>query len=228
MPVTLIDHMGSDLTVVNAARVSMHKQAKQFSEKDERLINYLATHGHWTPFSHVVLQFRIEMPIFISRQWFKHTVGFTRNEMSRRYVSENPTFWEPGSWREKADNVKQGSGGDLPAKNQMVLDRLYTDSMKGAAAMYQLFLDSGVCPEQARSLLPQAMMTEFVETASLYAYARLVKLRLEPNAQAEIQRYAGVISDACYSVAPVSWKALMGADWEGEPANISVQEEAAA
>ena len=168
MPVELLDHMGDDLTVVNAARVSMAKHSAQLVGKDEKLILYLATHNHWTPFSHVTFQFRLEMPIFIAREWFRHTVGITRNEVSRRYVTDEPEFFIPAEWRSKAEHVKQGSGEaiDAPAKLREITN-VYNKAIEKCVEAYETLLNCGVCPEQARAVLPQSMMTEFIETGSL-------------------------------------------------------------
>ena len=218
--VELIDSMGNDLTVVNAARVSLHKESewdieygeeagekieiKKLSDKDIKLINYLARYQHWTPFSQCQLQFRIKMPIFVSRQWYKHQIGFTRNEVSRRYVSFEPELYLPNLWRLKADNVKQGSSDEtVPVKTED-----FTVCHEALKA-YNRLIENRICPEQARMILPQNMYTEFVETASLAAYARLCKLRLDPHAQKEIQLYAHAISDIVAPLIPVSWNALM-------------------
>ena len=212
MPVELLDHMGDDLTVVNAARVSMAKHSAQLVGKDEKLITYLAKHNHWTPFSHVVFQFRLKMPIFIAREWFRHTVGITRNEVSRRYVTDEPEFFTPAEWRSKAEHVKQGSGEaiDAPAKLREITDA-YDKAIETCAEAYETLLNCGVCPEQARVVLPQSMMTEFIETGSLYAYARIWRLRTDPHAQKEIQHYAAQVGDAIEKLCPVSWAALT--DW---------------
>lgn len=214
--VELIDYMGSDLTVVNAARVSMAKESdwdysawgnEYLSERDTKLINYLAKHGHWTPFSQPQIQLRIKMPIFIARQWYKHQVGFTRNEVSRRYVSDEPEFYFPTEWRKKAESVKQGSSDEVVAGNDTFCShaKSYTDQMK---RVYLGMLENGICPEQARMVLPQSMYTEFVETGSLAAYARLCQLRLDSHAQKEIQWYAQAVSEIVKDLFPVSWEAL--------------------
>jgi len=231
--VQLIDYMGTDLDVVNAARVSMNKESELeldweydvcdcceptefygLSEKDKKLIKYLAKHEHWTPFSQNAVKFRIKMPIFIARQWFKHTVGFTRNEVSRRYVSDSPEFWEPESWRKAADNVKQGSseiniGGWIGTGNTCYLGETYTGAIYQLQEFYEMMIEHGVCPEQARMVLPQSMMTEFIETGNLASYARLCKLRLDPHAQKEIQWYAEAIASGMEELFPISWEALM-------------------
>ncbi len=197
-----------DLLVVNAARVSMGKRTEEIRDKDVRLIHYLATHNHWTPFAHPIFHFRIKMPIFVAREWFRHTVGLARNEVSRRYVDDDPDFFLPDSWRARADNVKQGSGEDLPEDVQQRCNISYWEHLRGAERMYKAFLAEGVCPEQARMLLPQSMMTEFVETGSLAAYARICNLRLDSHAQKEIQVYAKSISRHLAAAAPISWEAL--------------------
>ena len=209
MTVELLNHMGGDLTVVNAARVSMAKHSAQLVDKDEKLILYLAKHNHWTPFSHVTFQFRLKMPIFVAREWFRHTIGITRNEVSRRYVTESPEFFTPAEWRSKAEHVKQGSGEaiDAPAKLREITDA-YDHAVKTCVEAYETLLNCGVCPEQARMILPQSMMTEFIETGSLYAYARIWRLRTDPHAQKEIQHYAAQVGDVIENLCPVSWAAL--------------------
>lgn len=202
--VEIIDSLGTDLTVVNAARVSMAKESAEFTDKDAGLINYLATHGHWTPFSQPQVQLRIKMPIFIARQWFKHQVGFTRNEVSRRYVDDTPEFYVPTAWRMRAANVKQGSSDDLWDWQGGSI----SIGLRECVRDYHLLLENGVAPEMARMVLPQSMYTEFIETGSLAAYARLCKQRLDPHAQKEIQAYATVVSQIIEPLFPHSWKAL--------------------
>lgn len=212
--VKLLDHMGDDLAVVNAARVSMAKESLAMCESDEKLIHYLAKHKHWTPFAHVQFKFRISMPIFVAREYFRHTVGLVRNEVSRRYVDTPPDFWTPkGAWRGRAENVKQGSGDLLPEEDCDEATSLYWEAVSVCAENYQGMLDIGVCPEQARAIIPQAMMTEFIETGSLAAYARIYGLRSDPHAQKEIQEYAHAIGEVIALIVPVSWAALTN----GEP-----------
>ena len=208
MKVTLLDSMGDDLTVVNSARVSFNKVSEEYKEQDERLISYLATHNHWTPFSHVQYQVRIKAPIFISRQWFKHQIGITRNEVSRRYVSDSPTFFTPPSWRMRPDNMKQGSEGRLPLEKEAVWDQSIIDHHNACLNLYRDMMADGVCPEQARMVLPQSMYTEWVETGSLVAAARIAKQRLDSHAQAEIQVLAQLYADAVKDIAPNSWRVL--------------------
>lgn len=231
--VELLTHMGDDLTVVNAARVSYNKESdwltlepkedgrlfsgssyKQIEPRlrveDTKLIKYLSTHGHWTPFSHPQLTFRIKMPLFITREWYRHTVGFTRNEVSRRYVTEEPQFFNPTNWRSKpgAGQSKQGSGEDLPMATQADLSQALDQDYATALNAYQSMIELGVAPEQARVVLPVSTYTEFWETASLYAYSRLVNLRITTDAQLETRLYAEAVSELIAPLFPVSWSAL--------------------
>jgi len=208
MKVELLNSMGDDLTVVNAARVSMAKHSDELNEDDKKLIRYLAKHQHWTPFSQVTVQLRYKMPIFVARQWFKHQVGFTRNETSRRYVDTPPEFWHPYQWRSRAVSVKQGSGGSIEGPRLNEIEDYYEKAISTAAEMYEALLSCGVAPEQARAVLPQAMMTEFVETGSLAGYARLYKLRTDEHAQSEVRVYALEVGEIMKQIAPVSWAAL--------------------
>lgn len=215
--VELIDCMGSDLTVVNAARVSFHKESKmEFSHHgmhltsaDQKLVKYLAEHNHWTPFSHPQLQFRIKMPLFITREWYRHTVGLTRNEVSRRYVSDEPDFWEPKEFRLKHESKKQGSSDDtLDGYDSDRALGYVRDAADQALESYNNLLHLGVAPEIARTVLPVSMYTEFIETGSLYAYARICKLRNQPDAQKEIQEYARAIDSIISTRFPTSWHYL--------------------
>ena len=210
MQVTLIDHMGSDLTVVNAARVSFNKESQREKNgsindlrmEDKHLIKYLAKHGHWSPFSHCFLQFRIEAPLFVARQLVKHQVGLAWNEVSRRYVDYTPKFYTPQSWRKKADNVKQGSSDDT-------IDYHIGSYTRSAIAEYERMLDVGIAPEMARMVLPQNMYTEWYWSGSLYAFSRVVNQRLDKTAQAETRYIADLISQAAARFDfKYSWKAL--------------------
>jgi thymidylate synthase (FAD) len=205
--VELLETFGSDLTVVNAARVSLGKQVTEFTEKDSRLVKYLADHDHVSPFFHPQARFRLKMPIWMAREWFRHTIGFARNEVSRRYVDDMPSFFIPEELRSRAPNKKQGSKDDVHEQND-TLRQFMLDECNGALSTYALLLGQGVCPEQARMILPQSMMTEFIETGSLAAYARLVKLRTSPDAQKEIREVAETIGKMLGDVFPVSWAAL--------------------
>lgn len=239
--VQLLNHMGDDLTVVNAARVSMAKQSewewefdvdssepsqrRVLSMRDAKLIKYLANHDHWTPFSHCMVTLRIKMPIFVARQWFKHQVGFTRNEVSRRYVDDAPEFFIPTHLRLRAENVKQGSSDETVPSYRITRvpvsqrDSYYTDDewdieewTQNIAWFYADMVEKGVAPEVARMVLPQNMYTEFWETASLAGYARVAKLRLDSHAQKEVQHYASAVDQIMRDLFPVSWAAIMGYD----------------
>ncbi len=221
--IELMDVFGSDLTIVNAARVSYNKESVfetvpnaagsgeaqlQLAERDKKLIYFLAEHNHNTPFFHPMLRMRIKMPIFVAREWWRSTIGFARNEVSRRYVSYEPECFIPKEFRKRDKNLKQGSKEELVDCNDQVYDRV-TDFCKQAIDLYNdLMLTQGVCPEQARMVLPQSMYTEFIETASLAGYARLVLLRTAPAAQREIQLYARVLSQLVEPRFPVSWDAI--------------------
>lgn len=207
--VEIIDHMGDDLMVVNAARVSFAKYHEEFEAGDAKLIHYLAEHNHWTPFGHPQLQFRIKMPLFVAREWYRHTVGFVRNEVSRRYVDSEPEFFIPTTWRKKHENKKQGSGEEIVPSEIFDPAIYYDDTLNNAVYNYRVLIDRGVAPEMARTLLPQSMYTEFIETASLYAYARLCNLRISPDAQQETRKYAVAISRLIEPLFPVSWKELV-------------------
>jgi thymidylate synthase (FAD) len=204
--VELLETFGDDLTVVNAARVSLGKHTDEFSEKDAKLIKYLADHEHTSPFFHPQARFRLRMPIWMAREWFRHTVGFARNEVSRRYVDDPPTFHIP-ELRTRAPGKKQGSNDDVHPQNTVLRETLM-DSCRVAFNSYNLLLANQVPPEQARMVLPQNMMTEFIETGSVAAYSRLCHLRLGPDAQKEIRIVAGEVAHQLKSKFPVSWAAL--------------------
>ena len=209
--VECIDTFGDDLTVVNAARVSFAKESTVMEPRDAKLITYLANHGHISPFFHPQIRMRLKMPIFVAREWFRHTVGFARNEVSRRYVDDEPECWIPDVLRARDTNKKQGSKDEPIANHEGVLKHVQ-EHTKGALEFYNSLLKEGVAPEIARGVLPQSMYTEFVETASLSAYARLCSLRLDPQAQKEIREFADAVSKLMEEKFPVSWKAL-SKDW---------------
>ena len=230
--VTLIDHMGDDLSVVNAARVSFGKRieldASQYDDVeyegwlgqipilrdgDVKLIKYLAKHNHWSPFGHTSLQFHIKAPVFVARQLVKHQVGLVWNEVSRRYVDNEPEFYTPEVWRASAENKKQGSSDEeidinpaVGSGPQMVDD--YQQVLKSAKWTYEHLLDLGVCPEQARMVLPQSMMTEWYWSGTLYAFASICNLRCKPEVQLETQMIAKEIDMQAGKLFPVSWEAL--------------------
>jgi thymidylate synthase (FAD) len=207
MAVELLDVFGDDLTVVNAARVSFAKESTEMSPGDTKLIKYLADHNHVTPFFHPQARFRLKMPIFVAREWFRHQIGFARNEVSRRYVDSDPEFWMPDTLRERDSNKKQGSKETPIQYNGHCLAKMGNHN-ESTLKLYKELMEFGVCPEQARAVLPQSMMTEFIETGSLAAYARLYKLRTDPTAQREIQELAGQVGDLLATRFPVSWAAL--------------------
>jgi thymidylate synthase (FAD) len=228
--VELIDHMGSDLSVVNAARVSFDKESEWeyprhttspdqhgltynlcdgpvLSDKDAKLIKYLAKHNHWTPFGHCYATFRIKAPIFVARQLGKHQVGLVWNEVSRRYVDTSVDLYFPDNFRKRADNVKQGSSDEIITDS--VTGFVYMDVMTQAIKAYDIMLREGVCPEQARMVLPQSMMTEWWWSGSIAAFARVCKLRLDPHTQKETRDVAQLMSNKLEKLFPVSWNALM-------------------
>ena len=215
MKATLVDTMGSDLTVVNAARVSFNSHSKELTRKDERLIAFLAKHGHWSPFAHVILQFRMKAPIFVARQLVKHQVGLTWNEISRRYVDTDIEFYEPKVWRKAAENVKQGSSDESSGWGPCFKGHMTSQQL--ALAEYEDAISSGVCMEQARMLLPQSMMTEWYWTGSLVAFARIVKQRTHSTAQRETQEVALLIKQEIDNVSGLnnSWSALLKGEDEG-------------
>lgn len=260
MEVKYIDHMGSDLTVVNAARVSFDKESIELSFKDCRLIRYLAMNEHWSPFAHPQISLRVKAPIFVARQLAKHQVGFAWNEVSRRYVPDDIEFYFPEKWRKKSNDIKQGSSDEEVdidvfklVKNAQILTENFSpywtercipkpidrndlsgDDLADYNAcreawdeadvvpadnpietltyimeeMYDNLLALGVCPEQARMILPQSMYTSWIWTGSLLAYSRMCKLRLDSHTQKETQEVAQMISDIIMPLFPVSWDHL--------------------
>lgn len=215
--VEYVKHMGSDLTVVNAARVSFAKTSEWetsedgtriLSKKDQRLIKYLAEHNHWTPFSHPQITLRIKAPIFVRTQMFKHKVGFTENEISRRYVTIEPEVYTP-EWRSApTDGAKQGSSDFVYSPLADDLDRVYNKAILVCVEIYNKLLKEGVAPEQARSVLPQGTYTEWWWTGSLSAYARVFKQRIDAHAQWEVQQYATAIGKILEPLFPYSWSVL--------------------
>ena len=209
--VSYVSHMGNDLTVVNAARVSFQKESTEFTGKDEKLIQYLAKHRHWTPFAHPQITLRIKAPIFILTQLFKHKVGFTENEVSRRYVSDSPVVYRP-RWRGKpTGGAKQGSEDFMPIDDDYnTANRHYEMCVRDALQTYEELLKRGVAPEQARSVLPQGTYTEWWWTGSLSAFARVYAQRSDSHAQWECQEYAKAFSTIIQPLFPYSWKSLTG------------------
>ena len=216
--VTHINHMGDDLSVVNAARVSFGKQSEAqgytgkaggamrpvLTDRDTRLIRYLAKHEHISPFGHCFASFHIKAPIFVARQLVKHK--FLRwNEISRRYVDDEPEFYVPDQWRGRSKDKKQGSEGNITISDDIVED-VYDDIV----ARYRLLLDVGVAPEQARMVLPQSTMTEWYWSGSLDAFADMCKLRCKKDTQWETFLVAVEISTIMLDLFPISWASLLG------------------
>lgn len=222
--VRLVNHMGSDLTVVNAARVSYAKESKELSDKDIRLIKFLAREGHTSPFRHVILQFEIFAPLMVARQWWKYVIGSAHaegtgdsleawNESSRRYITEEPTFYIPGEqqWRSKPENSKQGSGAVLGNEAGQKLTKELIDYIELGVQKYEAALQDGVCAEQARLFLPSyGMYVRWYWTASLQSVCHFLNQRLEHDAQKEIQDYAKAILELSKPLYPVSVEELMG------------------
>ena len=232
---TYIDHMGSDLSVVNAARVSFGKTSEWavsyegapypgeriLSERDTNLIHYLAKHGHYSPFGHCFASFHIKAPIFVARQLVKHK--FLRwNEISRRYVDDEPEFYVPDVWRGRSADKKQGSEGIVSEifmydyAGGYKEDPSYIASAKAESdkLFYTSLIKSGVAPEQARMVLPQSTMTEWYWSGSLDAFASMCNLRCKSDTQYETRLVADQISEVMSGLYPVSWKALMGESHE--------------
>lgn len=206
--VELLETFGNDLTVVNAARVSFAKEVSEFTDKDQKLINYLVKHNHISPFFHPQIRFRLKMPIFVAREWFRHTIGFSRNEVSRRYVDDEPQIFVPMELRARDKNKKQGSK-DCNIENNEQMVKMIQEFTSVSLKLYNELLENQVAPEVARGILPQNMYTEFIETASLFAYMRLCKLRMDPQAQKEIREYANVVSELIREQFPASWEAFL-------------------
>lgn len=226
MEVTLIDHMGTDLSVVNAARVSFSKESEWESitpagpvsnllkESDEKLIKYLAKHNHWTPFGHCSVSFRIKAPIFVARQLGKHQVGLVWNEVSRRYVDSQPEFYCPEYWRGRPTDKKQGSSEEEidinpPTGTGPSLVSDYEQAIRRCMWTYDELLRKGVAPEMARMVLPQSMFTEWYWTGSLIAFSRVCSLRIKEDVQEETRDIASLIDIECEKLFPVSWEQLM-------------------
>lgn len=214
--VALIHYIGDDLDVVNAARVSFQKKSYSLDERDKKLIKYLAEHKHHSPFNHSFLSFRVKAPIFVARQLVKHKF-MPWNEVSRRYVDSEPEFYLPEYWRRKADNVKQGSS------EEKVVLRLYDpfedddglletpfDHIKLSLQMYEDMLSQGVCPEQARIVLPQNMMTEWRWSGTLGAFLDMLVLRLDSHTQKESRDVAELIAKEVKQLFPVAYSAYLG------------------
>tara|TARA_R110002096_G_scaffold69608_1_gene167036 strand:- start:49 stop:669 length:621 start_codon:yes stop_codon:yes gene_type:complete len=197
---TYIDHMGTDLSVVNAARVSFGKKHDYFEDGDTKLINYLASHRHISPFGHCFASFHVKAPVFVARQLVKHK--FLRwNEISRRYVDSEPEFYVPDEWRGRSADKKQGSEGVVDVGD-------WGDTNWACLIAYNDLLERGVAPEQARMVLPQSTMTEWYWSGSLDAFADMCNLRCKPDTQAETRLVADIIAGRMIHLFPVAWEAL--------------------
>ena len=211
MKVKLVDKMGTDLSVVNAARVSFAKESEwerpdlyenQLKDSDIKLIQYLAKHKHWSPFAHASLQFHIRAPIFVARQLVKHQVGLVWNEVSRRYVDDEPEFYIPQVWRKRPDkSIKQGSSNET-------IEYDISGSIEFVNQTYKNLLREGVAPEMARMILPQNLYTEWYWSGTLYAFSRVCNLRCAKDTQSETREIANGIRDICSSEFPTSWGEL--------------------
>jgi len=222
--VSLIDYMGDDISVVNAARVSFNKRSEYehyienptLPEKDAKLIKYLAKHNHWTPFAHTCLSFRIKAPIFVARQLVKHQVGGVWNEVSRRYVDDEPEFFFPDVWRGKPVNAKQGSSGVveniwwIPEDSYYSVQEGVKEITQYSLNRYKRMIQEGVAPEQARMVLPQNTMTEWIWTGSLPFFTRVIALRTDPHTQQETQEVAKRLKEEIPKCFEHSLTALLG------------------
>jgi len=210
--VRLIDHMGSDLSVVNAARVSFGKKKEAFEPGDAKLVEYLAEHEHTSPFRHTALTLHVKAPIFVFRQWMKHRIGSEFNEISGRYVEfPEDEFFVPATFRQQAKVNKQGSEGEIEAANRARALESYLEGCRSAVAHYKEMLSLGVCREQARCVLPLALYSEVYWTVSLQAVAHFIRLRADSHAQWEIQQYAAAVRDVVEPLYPVGLRALLAA-----------------
>lgn len=211
--VRLIDHMGSDLSVVNAARVSFGKRKEAFDEGDEKLIRYLANHEHTSPFRHTAMTFHVKAPIFVFRQWMKHRIGSEFNEISGRYVVfPDDEYFVPEVFRQQAKVNKQGSEGEIAPEHRERAATAYLEACKQSVAHYKELLALGVCKEQARCVLPLGLYSEVYWTVSLQAVAHFIHLRSESHAQWEIQQYAAAVRQVVEQVYPVSLKAMLDSE----------------
>lgn len=207
--VEYVEHMGGDLSVVNAARVSFGKAKEKIDAADTKLIRYLARHKHETPFRHVQATVRCTAPIFLARQLGKHQIGLSWNEVSRRYVDDEPGIYMPGSWRMLPDkSIKQGSGAPANNAHNDWNNDDYNEAVDACLHAYNQMIERGTAPEMARMVLPQSMLTEWVWTGSLQAFAHIYKLRSGSHAQQEAQAFARALYGIMSGIATESWAAL--------------------
>ena len=214
--VRLIDHMGTDLTVVNAARVSFGKRKEAFDDRDAELVAYLAEHEHTAPFRHVYLTFHVKAPIFVFRQWMKHRIASDFNEISGRYVEFLPDeFYIPEQFRQQARVNKQGSEGQIAEESRIAALGAYSQACRNSVEQYKSLIGMGVCREQARCVLPLALYSEVYWTASLQAVSHFLRLRMDSHAQWEIRQYATAVRDLAAPIFPNSFAALIGLSHPG-------------
>jgi len=224
----LLDYMGTDLDVVNAAKVSFSKESEWdwqteyecgvpvsdtpiLADKDKKLINYLATHDHWTPFAHTALKFRCSAPVPIRTQAFKHKIGMVENEESRRYISSTPEIYIPEFFRAKPEgSIKQGSAGEHPRSDEFL--KRYKEKTEECVGLYLTMLNGGICPEQARFVLPQGAIVNWIWTGNMVSFANFYNKRTDTNAQYEVRLLAESVGKQIAEIFPVSWKALIGGD----------------
>jgi thymidylate synthase (FAD) len=209
MKVELLTHFGSDLMVVNVAKVSYNKESEEMGHKEERLLKFLAEHKHTTPFRHPQLQFRVECPIFVERQLFTHQIGWARNSISGRYVDFSDTYWLPDSLRMQSKNSKQGSDGYVPKEKSDYFISQMKEIVEKSADLYKEMSEYGVAKEQCRIHLPLALETKFIWTGSFHAFVHLCNLRLKPDAQQETRE---LVSEMLHAVKSI----------EGEPFKYSL------
>jgi len=215
--VELLDYMGDDLDVVNAAKVSFSRESEweitdkfgnfKLADRDTKLINYLATHDHWTPFAHTALKFRVAAPVPIRTQCFKHKIGMVENEESRRYISTTPEIFIPEFFRAKPEgSIKQGSGDEHKDSEYWI--EQYKQATTFSVNTYLRMLNDNVCPEQARFILPQGAIVNWIWTGNLVSFANFFNKRTDPHAQREVQVVAELVGKEVEAIFPVSWKAL--------------------
>lgn len=204
--VRLVNYMGSDESVVNAARVSFNKAVEELSDKDVKLLNYLAKHGHWSPFAHTSISIRCKAPIFLARQLVKHQVGGSWNEVSRRYVSEEPAIYIPDIVHTSPENAKQGCGEAHPSNGEYVNEIRRISS--ALVEEYNKLIEADVAPEEARMILPLNVCTEWIWTGSLYFFYRVYKQRSNSHAQLVAQHFATELDSIMSFLYPNAWKAL--------------------
>lgn len=206
--VEFVDKMGSDLSVVNAARVSFNKESnwqpdEKLKPEDAKLLKYLAVNNHWTPFGHAQLSLRVKAPIFVARQLVKHQVGLVWNEVSRRYVSDTPEIYSPAAFRLAPEkNIKQGSSSETIADYNIY----YSNLIYRALLSYQDMIQAGIAPEEARMVLPLSTYTEWVWSGSLAAWLRIIKLRCDPHSQSQTQAYGNAFAEIVKHHFPVSFE----------------------